>query len=100
MNLQPLTPLRGTEIYDSYVNDFIEDPKDVELWDMAHIVLKPKYMSKRLFYFRILKLYYEIVMPPKHLIRLIKKFGLRPNIKMLIGSSRVSLQYIIKMIRG
>ncbi len=100
VNLQPLTPLRGTDIYDSYVNDFIEDPKDVELWDMAHIVLKPKYMSKRLFYFRILKLYYEIVMPPKHLIRLVKKFGLRPNIKMLIGSSRVSLQYIIKMIRG
>jgi len=100
VNLQPLTPLKGTDIYSDYISEFIEDPKDVELWDMAHIVLKPKYMSKRVFYFRILKLYYEIVMPPKHLIRLIKKFGIRPNIKMLIGSSKVSLQYIIKMIRG
>ncbi|MGB3366038.1 MAG: radical SAM protein [Acidaminobacteraceae bacterium] len=100
VNLQPLTPLKGTDIYFEYVKDFIEDPGDVELWDIAHIVLNPKYMSKRMFYFRILKLYYEIVMPPKHLIRLVKKFGLTPNIKMLIGSSRVSLQYIIKMIRG
>ncbi|MBI9011004.1 MAG: radical SAM protein [Clostridiales bacterium] len=100
VNLQPLTPLKGTGIYSEYIKDFIEDPNEVELWDMAHIVLKPKYMSKRLFYYRILKLYYEIVMPPKHLIRLVKKFGVAPNIKMLIGSSRVSLQYIIKMIRG
>jgi radical SAM superfamily enzyme YgiQ (UPF0313 family) len=100
VNLQPLTPLKGTAIYSEYVKDFIEDLKDVELWDMAHIVLKPQYMSKRLFYFRILKLYYEIVMPPKHLIRLVKKFGVAPNIKMLIGSSRVSLQYILKIIRG
>lgn len=100
VNLQPLTPLKGTDIYGDYVKDFIEDPNDVELWDMAHIVLKPKYMSKRVFYYRILKLYYEIVMPPKHLIRLVKKFGVSPNIKMLIGSSRVSLQYILKMIKG
>ncbi len=100
VNLQPLTPLKGTDIYSEYIEEFIEDPEEVELWDMAHIVLKPKYMSKRWFYFRILKLYYEIVMPPKHLIRLVKKFGIAPNIKMLIGSSRVSLQYMMKMIRG
>lgn len=100
VNLQPLTPLRGTDIYADYVKDFIENPNDVELWDMAHIVLKPKYMSKRQFYFRIWKLYYEVVMSPKHLIRLVKKYGIRPNLKMLVGSSRVSMQYILKMIRG
>lgn len=100
VNLQPLTPLKGTGIYSEYENDFIEDPKEVQLWDMAHIVLKPKYMSKRLFYFRIWKLYYEVVMSPGHLIRLVKKYGIKPNFKMLIGSSRVSMQYIIKMIRG
>ncbi len=100
VNLQPLTPLKGTDIYSEYIKEFIEAPEQVELWDMAHIVLKPKYMSKRQFYFRILKLYYEIVMPPKHLVRLIKKFGVAPNIKMLLGSSRVSLQYLVKMIRG
>ncbi|MBF4694685.1 B12-binding domain-containing radical SAM protein [Fusibacter ferrireducens] len=100
VNLQPLTPLKGTAIYDDYVKDFIEAPSDVELWDMAHIVLTPKYMSKRQFYFRIWKLYYEVVMSPKHLIRLVKKYGIRPNLKMLVGSSRVSMQYILKMIRG
>jgi len=100
VNLQPLTPLKGTAIYASYLGDFIESPKDVSLWDMAHIVLKPTYMSKRMFYFRILNLYYAIVMQPKHLVRLVKKYGISANIKMLIGSSRVSLQYMIKMIRG
>lgn len=100
VNLQPLTPLKGTGIYENYEPYFIEDPNDVALWDMAHIVLKPTHMSKRQFYYRILKLYYEIVMPPKHLIRLVKKFGFYANWRMLIGSSRVSLQYILKMIRG
>ena len=100
VNLQPLTPLKGTEIYEGYVKDFIEDPKAHEKWDMAHVVLQPEAMSIRRYYFEIMKLYYAIVMRPKNLLRLIKKYGFRENLKMLKGSQKVSYQYLKKLLKG
>lgn len=100
VNLQPLTPLKGTSIYDSYKKDFIIDENDFEKWDLAHLVLRPMHMSVRMFYFEILKSYYRVVMRPKKTIRLIRKYGLKENIKMLVGSSLVSLQYLKKILRG
>jgi len=100
VNLQPLTPLKGTEIYGDYVEDFIEDPEAHEKWDMAHVVLKPESMSVRKYYFEIMKLYYAIVMRPKNLLRLIKKYGIRENLKMLRGSQKVSYQYLKKLLKG
>lgn len=100
VNLQPLTPLPGTDIFDDYLEDLIVKREDYHLWDMAHVVLKPKYMSIRKYYFYLLLSYYLVVMRPKHLLALIKKYGLKSNIKMLIGSSFVSFQYIKKIVRG
>ncbi len=100
VNLQPLTPLPGTDIFHDYLKDLIVKREDYHLWDMAHVVLKPKYMSISKFYFYLLLSYYRVVMRPKHLLALIKKHGLKSNIKMLIGSSFVSIQYIKKIVRG
>ncbi len=100
VNLQPLTPLPGTDIFDSYKGSLLTDRQAFEMWDMAHVVLKPKYMSIRAFYAEILKAYYTVVMRPKHLSYLIKKYGLKANLKMLAGSSFVSLQYIQKIVRS
>lgn len=100
VNLQPLTPLPGTEIFDSYEESLLVKRQQYEVWDMAHVVLKPEYMTVRAFYAEILKAYYRIVMRPKHLVQLVKKYGLKANIKMLIGSSFVSFQYIQKIIRS
>jgi len=100
VNLQPLTPLKGTEIYEDYVKDFIEDPANHEKWDMAHVVLRPDAMSVRQFYFEIIKLYYAIVMRPKNILRLLGKYGIRENMKMLRGSQKVSYQYMKKLLKG
>ncbi len=80
VNLQPLTPLPGTDIF--------------------HVILKPEHMSIRRFYMEILKAYYKVVMRPKHLVALIKKYGFRENMKMLVGSSFVSWQYIKKIVNS
>ncbi|MDW7669770.1 MAG: B12-binding domain-containing radical SAM protein, partial [Bacillota bacterium] len=61
---------------------------------------RPEHMSIRKFYLELLIAYYKIVMRPKHIIALIKKHGIKSNLKMLIGSSFVSLQYIKKIVRG
>lgn len=100
VNLQPLTPLPGTEIFNSYLSDLLVERKNYEVWDMAHVVLKPEFMSIRAFYTELLIAYYRVIMRPKHLAALIKKYGIKANLKMLVGSSLVSLQYIHKIVRG
>lgn len=100
VNLQPLTPLPGTDIFDEYIPDLIAKREDYHLWDMAHVVLKPKYMSIRRFYFQLLMSYYRVVMRPKHIFYLIKKHGIKANLRMLVGSNFVSFQYIKKIVRG
>jgi len=100
VNLQPLTPLPGTEIFTEYEGKLIIKREDHHLWDMAHVALKPDKMSIREFYYQILKAYWRVIMRPGNMIRLLKTYGFRENFKMLVGSQRVSLQYIGKVMRG
>ncbi len=100
VNLQPLTPLPGTDIFNLYTNELLYERDKFELWDMAHVLLKPEFMSIRRFYYELLKAYYKVIMRPKHLVYLVKRYGLKANIKMLRGSSLVSRQYIGKILRG
>lgn len=97
VNLQPLTPLPGTNIFEEYIPSIIVEREDYSKWDMAHIVLQPEHVSIRKFYIQLLKAYYQIIMRPRHIISLIKKYGIKANIKMLIGSNYVSWQYIKKI---
>ena len=100
VNLQPLTPLPGTDIFNEYIDKLLVKREDHEVWDMAHVVLKPEHMTIRKFYMEILKSYYKVVMRPKHVIALVKKYGWKENWKMLIGSSFVSWQYIKKIVKS
>jgi len=100
VNLQPLTPLPGTEIFTEYEGKLIIKREDHHLWDMAHVALKPDKMSIREFYYQILKAYWRVIMRPGNMMRLLKTYGFRENFKMLVGSQRVSLQYIGKIMRG
>ncbi len=100
VNLQPLTPLPGTDIFHEYTDQLLVKRENHEVWDMAHVILKPEHMSIRRFYMEILKAYYKVVMRPKHLVALIKKYGLRENMKMLVGSSFVSWQYLKKIVNN
>ena len=100
VNLQPLTPLPGTEIYDDYKDKILVSRKDYAMWDLAHIVLEPKYMSIRQYYYQIIKTYARIVLRPDNIIKMLKKYGIKEVAKMWWGSQFVSLQYIGKIIRG
>jgi len=100
VNLQPLTPLPGTGIFEQYSAKLLYPRERFEMWDMAHVILKPEGMEIRAFYWEIVKAYYRIIMRPKHIVALVIKYGVRDNLKMLLGSSAVSLQYMKKVIRG
>ena len=100
VNLQPLTPIPGTDIFDDYKDKLLVAREEYSMFDMAHVILKPTYLTVREFYIQILKSYYKVIMRPKNSIRLLKKYGLKENIKMLKGSQKVSFQYLKKIIRG
>ena len=100
VNLQPLTPLPGTEIYDDYKDKILVSRKDYAMWDLAHIVLEPKYMSIRQYYYQIIKTYARIVLRPDNIIKMLKKYGIKEVAKMWWGSQFVTMQYIGKIIRG
>ena len=100
VNLQPLTPIPGTEIFKDYEEKLLVKRESYEMFDMAHVILKPQHLSVREFYGQILLSYYKVIMRPANSIRLLKKYGLKENLKMLKGSQRVSLQYLSKIIRG
>ncbi len=100
VNLQPLTPLYGTEIFQEYEKDLVIPREEFEKWDLAHLVLKPQKMSIRRYYFEMVKLYYKITMRPKNVLRLIRKYGLSEVLKLSIGSSAVTFQYMQKILRG
>ncbi len=99
VNLQPLTPLPGTDIFSEYENDLIIKRNDYEKWDLAHLALKPIHLSVRAYYLEIIKLYYRIVMSPDSIRNMIRKYGLRPVLKLSKGSFFVTWQYILKFIR-
>jgi radical SAM superfamily enzyme YgiQ (UPF0313 family) len=100
VNLQPLTPLPGTDIFDEYKDKLLYDTWDHHVFDMAHVVLRPERMSVRRFYVRLLLSYYRVVIRPVNILRLVRRYGLWANLRMLKGSQMVGLQYMKKIMRG
>lgn len=100
VNLQPLTPLRGTELYEQYKKDFIIKEEEYEKWDLAHLVVRPSKISVRKYYWYTMLLYYKITVNPKSAIYMIKKYGLHDTLKLSVGAFKVNLQYLKKLIGG
>lgn len=98
VNLQPFTPYPGTDIYDPYRNRFRIQPDDYTKWDLAHLVLGPSHLSPRAYYGLTFLLYYLITMNPVSIAKMVKRYGLHSVLKLAVGSSRITGQYIGKML--
>ncbi|MBR5419891.1 MAG: cobalamin-dependent protein [Lachnospiraceae bacterium] len=100
VNLQPLTPLRGTEIYEKYRPRFIVREDEYEKWDLAHLVVRPDHISVRRYYWYTMVLYYLITANPVSAWYMVKKYGLHDTLKLSWGAMKVNLQYWKKLIEG
>ena len=100
VNLQPLTPLRGTELYEKYRPRFIVREDEYEKWDLAHLVVKPEKISVRRYYWYTMVLYYKITANPVSAWYMIKKYGLHDTLKLTWGAAKVNTQYWKKLIGG
>ncbi|MGE5679051.1 MAG: B12-binding domain-containing radical SAM protein [Pseudomonadota bacterium] len=99
INLQPFTPLPGTPLYDEYKAELAVSRQEHEKWDLAHLVVKPRRISARRYYWNIVKLYYKITMNPRNIIKMIRQYGLTENIKLSLGAMNITLQYLKKIVR-
>lgn len=100
VNLQPLTPLRGTQMYDEYKDEFIVKEDEYEKWDLAHLVVRPSKISVRKYYWYTIVLYYKITVNPKSAFYMIKKYGLKDTLKLSVGAFKVNIQYFKKLFGG
>ncbi|MCU0371237.1 MAG: radical SAM protein [Bacteroidales bacterium] len=91
VNLQPLTPLKGTGI-DVDEGSLVIKRSDFEKWDLAHVSIRPEKMSTAEFYRCILKLYEDIIYKPRHLFSFMKHPPAM-QVKMYRGLRKVRKQY-------
>lgn len=93
VNLQPLTPLPGTE-FTAKKEDLVIPYSDFHKWDLAHIIIRPREMSVADFYRSILRLYKAILYQPRFLWDYVKKYSISMLWKMVRGVFLVQQQYI------
>ena len=91
VNLQPLTPLKGTGL-NVKEEDLVIDRNDYAKWDLAHVAIRPEKMSLEDYYKSIRDLYLRIILHPKNLFSLLK-YPLHMQIKMAKGLINVKRQY-------
>ncbi|MCK5347519.1 MAG: radical SAM protein, partial [Candidatus Heimdallarchaeota archaeon] len=96
VNLQPLTPLPGTDFIVSKDQLLIE-PDDYAKWDLAHISISPSKLSAAEYYKELLRLYGKVLFQSWVLKKYLLNTPIRMLIKVIMGSWRVRRQYQMKM---
>jgi hopanoid C-3 methylase len=100
VNLQPLTPMPATPYFDQYKNQLVIPYDQHEKWDMAHLVIAPTKLSVRRYYIEIFKLYYKITLNPRSVGIMLRRYGVKSNMKLSLGALKISLQYLKKILEG
>jgi len=98
INLQPLTPLPGTDCYERYKDRLVIPRERHEVWDLAHLAIKPLKMAPVDFYRNILRVYYKTSAGLGMHLYILRKYGLEAYFRILRGLVTITGQYF-KMIR-
>ncbi len=96
VNLQPLTPLPGTDFTVSKDQLLIE-PDDYAKWDLAHISISPSKLSVAEYYKELLRLYGKVLFQSWVLKKYLLNISVKMLIKIIMGSWRVRRQYQMKI---
>lgn len=92
VNLQPLTPLKGTGI-DAAEENLVISREDYPKWDLAHVTIMPQKMSVSSYYTNLMNLYERIMFHPKNLFSHFIHYPLYMQWKLAKGLYRVHKQY-------
>jgi len=92
VNLQPLTPLPGTDFTVSKDQLLIE-PDEYAKWDLAHISISPSKLSVAEYYKELLRLYGRVLFQWWVIKKYLLNIPFKMLIKIILGSWRVQHQY-------
>lgn len=94
VNLQPLVPMPGTEIYDQYEGQLLLRREEYEKWDMTHIAIMPTKLTPTQYYRQIIKGYRHTTSSLSSLWYMYKKTNLKIAAKCLIGAIKMWWHYV------
>ncbi len=99
VNVQPITPMPGTPLYDEYPRKIVVSRERYELWDMAHVVFMPEKMSRRKYYYHIVRTYIKTSANKKQRKFIKQRYGKSVYRRVWWGAAHIFFQYIKKMIK-
>jgi len=99
VNIQPITPMPGTPLYEKSRDKIMLRREDSERWDMAHLAFKPVHMTSRAFYRQILRTYLRTSASKKQRRYLRDRFGESIYKRVRRGAAKITWQYIKLIIK-
>ena len=94
VNIQPITPIKGTPYYEKVKHLITEDETRYARFDMAHVVMKPQKMSVRKFYYNILRAYLKTTASKAGKKYIMRRYGKKVYRRVRRGAYKIIGQYI------
>ncbi|MDH3455600.1 MAG: B12-binding domain-containing radical SAM protein [Gemmatimonadota bacterium] len=98
LNVSPLTPLPGTEIWDTYKDKTVIDRQAHGLWDLSHVLL-PTRQPLKSYYRSLLSVYLHSCLDPRRANRLSLRTAppifSRKFLRLWLGGLRVAMQFLV-----
>lgn len=98
VNIQPITPMPGTPLFDDYKYEIVMPKDKYECWDMAHVVFKPVNMKTRWYYYHIVRAYLKTSANKKQRKFIKEKYGKKVYKRVRKGATKIFFQYLKLMI--
>ena len=98
VNIQPITPMPGTPLFDEYKYEIEVDREKYAWWDMAHVVFKPVKMKKRLYYYHIIRAYLKTSANKKQRVFIRERYGMKVYRRVRRGATKIFFQYVKLML--
>lgn len=94
VNIQPITPMPGTPLYEDEAGHLTLSRERSERWDMAHLAFTPTKLSPRAYYWQLLRAYLRTSAsaPQRRYIR--QRYGDRVYRRVFRGAMGISWQYL------
>jgi len=98
VNIQPITPMPGTPLFDEYKYEIAVPRDKYAWWDMAHVVFKPTKMKTRLYYYHIIRAYLKTSANQKQRKFIKERYGRRIYNRVKCGAAKIFFQYLKLML--
>jgi hopanoid C-3 methylase len=94
VNIQPITPMPGTPLYDEEHEHLTLPRSHSERWDMAHLAFTPTALSPRAYYWQLLLAYYRTSASAAQRRYIKGRYGNHVYRRVLRGALGITWQYL------